>query len=55
MFELLSPQYVLNINIKEIVIFIKTLEIPYKLKLGLIIPRASFHDGKQIILSATIR
>jgi hypothetical protein len=23
--------------------------------LGLIIPRASFHDGKQIILSATIR
>jgi hypothetical protein len=55
MFEFPSPQHVLNINIKEIVRFIKTLEILYKLKLGLIVPRASFYDGKQIIFHATIR
>lgn len=55
MFELPSPQYVLNINIKEIVGFIKTLEIPYKLKLGLIVLRAPFYDGKQTISNATIR
>jgi hypothetical protein len=55
MFELPSPQYVLKINIKENIRFIKTLEIPYKLKLGLIVPRASFYDGKQIIPNATIK